>query len=82
MAAKLGAMAFSECSAMTGEGVDPAWRYLCEVAVGRLEEGQRAIVKGRRREKTREAVKEAGKKMVKVFSGLFRRREKGGGTSA
>lgn len=70
-------MAFAECSAMTGEGVGPAWRYLCEVAVGHLEEGQRAIVKGRRRERTKEAVKEAGKTMVKAFSGLFRRWGKG-----
>ena len=74
MAARLGAAAFVECSAMTGEGVEPAWRYLFDVAVGRLEEGQRAIVKGRRREKAKEAVKEAGKEVAKAFSGLFRRK--------
>ena len=52
------------------------------MAVGRLEEGQRAIAKGRQREKTKEVVKEAGKTMVKAFLGLFRRWGKPGGTSA
>ena len=74
MAAKMGAVAFAECSAMTGEGVEPAWRYLFDVAVRRLEEGQRAIIKGRRREKAKEAIKEAGKEVAKAFSGLFRRK--------
>jgi hypothetical protein len=82
MAARLGAVAFAESSAMTGEGVESALRYLCEVAVGRLEEGQRAIAKGRRRERTKEAIKEAGKTMVKAFSDLFRRWGKGDGPSA
>lgn len=82
MAAKLGAVAFAECSAVTGEGVDPAWKYLCEVAVRRLDQGQRAITRGRRKEKTREAVKEAGKTMVKAFTGFFRRWGKGTGSSA
>ncbi|KAK1836126.1 hypothetical protein QBC39DRAFT_430275 [Podospora conica] len=82
MAARLGAVAFAECSAMTGEAVESALRYLVEAVMGRLDEGQRAIAKGRRREKTKDAVIEAGKNMVKAFSGLFRRWGKGDGSSA
>ncbi|KAK3314624.1 P-loop containing nucleoside triphosphate hydrolase protein [Apodospora peruviana] len=56
-----------ECSAKTGENVQPVFRAIVHFVVNHIKEGEHRIQQFRRRDKAKEAVKDTGRAVAKLF---------------
>ncbi|CCC10855.1 hypothetical protein SMACR_04086 [Sordaria macrospora] len=61
---------YGECSAKTGENVDDAFRGIVNFTLSQMRKKEIGISHGKRREKAKETVKDAGKVMVDTLCGF------------
>ncbi|KAK3344856.1 hypothetical protein B0H65DRAFT_427437 [Neurospora tetraspora] len=61
---------YGECSAKTGENVDDAFRGIVNFTLSHMRKKEIGIAHGKRREKAKETVKDAGKVMVDALCGF------------
>lgn len=61
---------YGECSAKTGENVEDAFRGIVNFTLAQMRKKEIGIAHGKRREKAKETVKDAGKVMVDALCGF------------